>query len=107
MAQGGVKIVEEADQLSTDGLPTDLDKDKKATFDSEVADLHKTFNNASDIMAMIKKLFYYTNTVQDEILECCDEKQEISAEFLNKFKYSSIRNTSDSGEINSGTERFI
>jgi len=56
---------------------------------------------------VIVKLFYYTNTVQDEILECCDEKQEISAEFLNKFKYSSIRNTSDSGEINSGTERFI
>lgn len=50
---------------------------------------------------VIVKLVYYANTVQDEILECCDERQEITAEFLNKFKYSSIKNTPDSETINS------
>lgn len=44
---------------------------------------------------VIVKLFYYTGTVQDEILECCDEKQEINAEFLTKVQYYSTKTTSD------------
>jgi uncharacterized LabA/DUF88 family protein len=35
---------------------------------------------------IIINLKYYRNTVQDELLECCDEKSEITAEFLNKYK---------------------
>ncbi len=37
---------------------------------------------------VIVKICYYQNTIQTELLESCDESEEFTAEFLNKFKYS-------------------
>ncbi|MEK6913404.1 MAG: NYN domain-containing protein [Nanoarchaeota archaeon] len=37
---------------------------------------------------VIVKLKYYRDTVQNELLECCDEKSEITAEFLNSCRIS-------------------
>ncbi len=36
---------------------------------------------------VIVKVCYYENTIQNELLECCDESKEISAEFLNSVRY--------------------
>jgi len=40
---------------------------------------------------VIVKLFYYRDTVQDELLDCCDERNELKAEDLNNFRYTSAR----------------
>lgn len=37
---------------------------------------------------VIVKIVYYTGTIQTELFECCDERQEINAEFLNSVQYS-------------------
>jgi len=44
---------------------------------------------------VIVKLFYYRDTAQDELLECCDEREEITAEILNSFKYVSSKNSAE------------
>ena len=38
---------------------------------------------------VIVKLVYYGNNVPSELLEVCDERQEITAEFLNTLRYQS------------------
>jgi len=38
---------------------------------------------------VIVKLYYYKDTVHNELLECCDEKEEITPELLQSIKYDS------------------
>ncbi|MFA5019755.1 MAG: NYN domain-containing protein [Candidatus Pacearchaeota archaeon] len=40
---------------------------------------------------VIVKLFYYRDTIQDELLACCDERKELTAEFLNEVRYNSSK----------------
>ena len=35
---------------------------------------------------VIVKLVFYRDTIQDELYDCCDERQEITAEYLNQIK---------------------
>ena len=37
---------------------------------------------------VIVKVVYYQDTIQSELFEACDERQEINAEFLNTMRYS-------------------
>lgn len=42
---------------------------------------------------VIVKVVYYKDTIQTELFEACDERQEINAEFLNTLRYTSGKTT--------------
>lgn len=48
---------------------------------------------------VIVKLVYYANTVQSELVEVCDERQEINAEYLNTLKYTPSVSGSQTGSL--------
>jgi len=63
---------------------------KKAIFVAGDSDFLPPIIEAKE-NGVIVKVVYYQNTIQDELFESCDEREEINAEFLNTVRYSSSK----------------